>query len=142
MLFYTMSAANKKEGEMELRGETLLNHYISMVRWGREVGWGEEANEKTCSAHSEGPRKCHENWEKKKKTHTHTHTHTDTDVTTRRKLGTVSFCICSVSLRESVRHFLPLPFPFLMPTTTTTPKHFGKLKSPHFFYLCHYYPMP
>ena len=71
-----------------------------------------------------------------------THTHTHTDVTTRRKLGTVSFCICSVSLRESVRHFLPLPFPFLMPTTTTTPKHFGKLKSPHFFYLCHYYPMP
>ena len=34
MLFYTMSAANKKEGKMELRGETLLNHYISMVRWG------------------------------------------------------------------------------------------------------------
>ena len=51
---------------MELGGETLLNHYISVVG-------GDEANEKTCNAHSEGPRKCHGNWESKKK-NTHTQT--------------------------------------------------------------------
>jgi hypothetical protein len=42
----------------------------------------DEANEKTCNAHSEGPRKCHGNRESKK---------IHTDVTARRKLRTVSF---------------------------------------------------
>lgn len=106
-------SVKKKRVKIELRGETLLNHYISLYRGGR----GEGANEKTYAAQSVGSRKCHGN--RVKKAHS--------NVTFRRKLKALSFCICSLLFAcGSVRHFYP---PFLFFSTPPKPPH-----HPHSFW--------
>jgi hypothetical protein len=104
VFFYTMSTECKKRVKIELRGETLLNHYISLYRGGR----GEGGKWENVAAQSVGSRKCHGKREREKKKKA------QSNATFRRKLRAISFCICSLSLRVDLllsSSFPPLPDP-------------------------------
>lgn len=89
---------------------------------------GDGANEKTCNAHSEGPRKCHGNSESKKHTKT-----SQLDGNSEQFLFVFVHCLC-VNLYDTSRLLLLTPPPApIMPSHR--PKHFGKLKSLYLFYL-------
>lgn len=89
----------KKRVKIELRGETLLNHYISLYRGGR----GEWVNEKTYAAQSVESRKRHGNRAKK----------AQSNVTFRRKLTALClylFTSLCVWVCKTLLPFFPLLF--------------------------------